>query len=149
MPEVIVNEKCTETPELLYAAKTITTSTVPGILEVKQIQRSRRRRALEKTFAQSKHASDWNVRREFWAALEWEDRVGREEELEYCQQLRLEMVKKMMDSREKKMKKAFSSQMDTTINRLGADKEKKLNNLRFLQIYLKFITIFFIHMFLI
>lgn len=131
MPDAIVDEKCTETPELVYAAKTISGNAAPGILEVKQLERARRRRQLEKSFAKSKHANDWNMRRAFLEALEWEDRVGREEELEYCQNLRLGMVKKMMNSRERKMQNNFTSQMEKTVKRLEADKEKKLNNFRF------------------
>lgn len=133
MPDAIVDENCTETPELVYAAKTISSKDAPGILEVKQIERARRRRQLEKSFAKSKHANDWNMRRAFLEALEWEDRVGREEELEYCQQLRLGMVKKMMNSRERKMQNNFTVQIKKTTNRLEAEKEKKLNNLRFLK----------------
>lgn len=131
MPPIVVDETCTETPELVHAAKLISSNSAPGILEVKQIQRARRRRQLEKQFAQSKYANDWNMRRAFCEALEWEDRVGREDELDYCQQLRLRMVEKMMNSREKTMQKNFTVQMESTINRLEADKEKKLNNLRF------------------
>lgn len=133
MPDAIVDDKCTETPELVYAAKTIGSNEAPGILEVKQLNRARRRRQLEKSLAKSRHANDWNMRRAFLEALEWEDRVGREEELDYCQQLRLGMVKKMMNSREREMQNNFTDQMETTINRLEAEKEKKLNNLRFLK----------------
>lgn len=131
MPDISIDENCTEMPELLCAANAITSDTAPGVLEVKQLQRARRRRQLEKQFAQSKFANDWNMRSELWSAMEWEDRVGREEELEYCQQLRLGMVKEMMNSRQSKMQKKFNLQLERTINRLDADKEKKLNTLRF------------------
>lgn len=132
MPDSVVDDQCTETPELLYMTRAISGNAAPGILEVKQIERARRRRQLEKAFAQSKFKDDPDMRREFWEALEWEDRVAREAELDYCQQLRLEMVKKMMDSRDRKMQRNFTLQMDATINRLGAEKERKLNNLRLL-----------------
>lgn len=135
MPDAIVDDKCAETSELLMAAKTISNNEVPGILEVKQLERARRRRQLEKTFARSKFANDLNMRRAFCEALEWEDRVGREEELDYCQQLRMGMVKKMMSSRDRTMQQNFTIQMETTVNRLDADKEKKLNSLRFEEIY--------------
>ncbi|XP_037052445.1 cilia- and flagella-associated protein 91-like [Bradysia coprophila] len=130
MPDFVVDDKCTETPELLYTTKGITGYSAPGILEVKQIERARRRRQLEKAFARSKCKNDPTMRREFWEALEWEDRVAREAELDYCQHLRLEMVKKMMNSRDQKMQQNFTLAMETTINRLEAEKEKKMNNLR-------------------
>lgn len=134
MPDAIVDDKCSETPELLFAAKTISSKSAPGVLQVKQLERARRRRQLEKSFAQSKYANDWNMRRAFCEALEWEDRVGREEEHDYCQQLRLGMVKQMMNFRDERMQKDFTIQMETTFNRLDAEKEKKLNNLRFLKV---------------
>ncbi|KAG4072263.1 hypothetical protein HA402_004195 [Bradysia odoriphaga] len=130
MPDFVVDDKCTETPELLYTTKGIAGYATPGILEVKQIERARRRRQLEKAFARSKCKNDPNMRREFWEALEWEDRVAREDELDYCQHLRLEMVKKMMNSRDRKMQQNFTLAMEATINRLEAEKEKKMNNLR-------------------
>lgn len=133
MPDAIVDDSCNETPELMLAAKTIGSNVTPGIMEVKQIERARRRHQLEKMLAKSKYANDWDIRQAFLEALEWEDRVGREAEIDYCQQLRLGMVKDMMDSREENMKKNFTSQMEKTINRLEADKEKKLNNLRSLR----------------
>lgn len=107
MPDALVDDS--ETPELLYAAKTIASNALPGILEVKQIERARRRRQLEKTFAQSKYANDWTMRQAFCEAMEWEDRVAREEELDYCQQLRLGMVKKMMNSRQNDNARQFFS----------------------------------------
>lgn len=139
MPETIVDEKSTGSPELLlYATQAISGDSAPGILEVKQIERARRRRQLEKTFSQSEYANDSNARRAFYEAMEWEDRVGREEELSYCQQLRLRMVEKMVDSREKIMQKNFTVQMEQTINRLEAAKEKKLNNLRLINYHLEY-----------
>lgn len=132
MPDAVRDDKCSETPELLYMTKSIAGSTAPGILEAKQVQRARRRRQLENAFAGSACKKDPNMRREFWEALEWEDRVAREAELDYCQQLRLDMVKKMMASRDRKMQQNCTLKMLATINRLGAEKEKKLNNLRLL-----------------
>lgn len=127
MPDIVVDEKSANVQELLQAASK---DSVPSTMEVKQIERARRRRQLEQIFAQSKYAKDRNMQREFYNAIEWEDRMGREEEFEYCQQLRLDMVKRMMNSRKSKMQNNFNLQMGRTISRLESDKEKKLNTLR-------------------
>lgn len=102
----------------------------PGIKEVEIIERARKRREWEKSLPPVLTAREWNRRRIVLEAFEWQDWLAREDQIEYCQKLRLAFVQKMIDDRKSRMKSMSGKRLENISKRFEAEKEQKLKKLR-------------------
>lgn len=133
MPNAIIGEKRPDTPEIVYVADLLqddVAGTIPGIYEAEVIERARKRRAWEKSLPAIASIEHWDKRRVVLEAFEWEEWVAREQEIEYCQKLRLGVVEKMMEARTNKMQNDSITRFATTAKRISAEMEQKIKALR-------------------
>lgn len=73
---------------------------------------------------------DWDKRRTVLEAFEWEQWISREEEIEDCQQLRLDLVKRLMKKRHNKIKISSEAKMQNTKTRIEQENMKKIKKIR-------------------
>ncbi|KAI8043228.1 hypothetical protein M5D96_004555 [Drosophila gunungcola] len=107
LPEV-QNRERNETVELFSLAKLLPGDKPPGLHEVELLERSRRRWDFKKALK----ANLQRLLNEARQAFEWEHWIQREEDIQECQMMRLEIVIKMFDKREKEMRAASKSRIE-------------------------------------
>lgn len=128
LPDVIVRDGC-RTPEIMHYVNLYEADGVPGIYEVEIIERARKRRKCEAMLKNSLNRCDWKRGKTILEAIEWMDWLAREKDLEQCQELRLEIVQKLLDDRHKNIRANSSAKIENSLKRLEADQYQKLNNL--------------------
>ncbi|XP_052851859.1 cilia- and flagella-associated protein 91 [Drosophila gunungcola] len=107
------------TLELFRLPSVLPGSKPPGLYEVEVLERSRKRQkfleAVKVNFSQ-KWLNDQKLTKcdykSLMEALEWEHWMGREEQIQECQMMRLEIVIKMFDKREKEMHAASKTRLE-------------------------------------
>lgn len=133
MPDGRIDERCTELPELVHVAELLRDDTggeLPGVTEAELVARARKRRAWEKSLAPIASADDWQRRRVVLEAFEWEEWVGRENRIEYCQRLRLALVQRLMHERQQRQRTACGDRVEALRQRLDAERAKRLAQLQ-------------------
>lgn len=133
MPNAIIGEKRPDTPEIVYVADLLhddVEGTIPGIYEAEIIERARKRRAWEKSLPPISSFKHWDKRRVVLEAFEWEEWIAREQEIEYCQKLRMAIVENMMEKRTNKMKINSIARLQSSADRISAEMEQKIKRLR-------------------
>lgn len=135
MPEAVICEQRPDTPELVHVAELLRgddgeNAGLPGIYEAEVVARARKRREWEKSLPAIATWEDWERRRIVLEAFEWEEWIGRENRIEYCQRLRLGIVQRLMHERKQKQKRECVERVDTTRQRLEAQRDKRLEQLR-------------------
>ncbi|XP_017116503.1 uncharacterized protein LOC108138671 [Drosophila elegans] len=121
LPEV-QNRERNETVELFSLAKLLPGDKPPGLHEVELLERSRRRwnfkkalkANLQRLLNEARQVSMQKEYTEILEAFEWEHWIQREEDIQECQMMRLEIVIKMFDKREKEMHAASKSRIEKT-----------------------------------
>lgn len=133
MPEAVICQQRPDTPELVHVAEILrgdTENALPGVYEAELVLRARKRRAWEKSLPAIATWEDWERRRIVLEAFEWEEWIGRENRIEYCQRLRLGIVQRLMSARKEKMQHDCVNRVDLTRQRLEAQRDKRLEQLR-------------------
>ncbi|XP_037934373.1 uncharacterized protein LOC119668803 [Teleopsis dalmanni] len=131
-PEEFVRLELFKLPKLLDGVKR------PGVYEVEVLERERKRwdflKELKEQFRQEvktqKELIHASKHQKILEAFEWEQWIAREEYIQECQMLRLEIVIRMFNKREKEIITRSDLRVTLTTNRLLAayDKEvKKIN----------------------
>lgn len=133
MPDAFIGDPRAETPEIVHVAHMLRADvdgTPPGPLEAEIILRARKRRQWERALPPITASTDWEQRRAVLEAFEWEEWLGREQNLEYCQRIRLEIVDRMMADRKHKMERDSKTNINEATERLNQQKEAKLLKIR-------------------
>ncbi|KMY90729.1 uncharacterized protein LOC6732625 [Drosophila simulans] len=125
LPEILNNDK-SESLELYTLAKLLPGDKPPGLHEVEFLERARRRwkfsKALEDNFkhllCEARELSIKTQYKEVLEAFEWEQWIQREEDIQQCQMMRLEIVIKMFDKREKAMHNASKARIEKSVQQI-------------------------------
>lgn len=115
-----------ETPEAMHIVDLIHGDGLPGIHEAEIVERARRRRKCEATLKKSGTDEEWNNRCIMLEAIEWEDWLARENDIEHCQQLRLEIVRNIMYSRHSIIRQNSAAKISSSVKRLEEERDRKL-----------------------
>ncbi|XP_055851000.1 cilia- and flagella-associated protein 91-like [Episyrphus balteatus] len=130
LPELANDKENYETNEVYQISQLLDSYQPPGEYEAKVVERTRRRRQYEKALKllnnkyKEKHQS-------VVEALEWEDWVAREEYIQDCQMLRMQIVEKMFENREKNLRQMSEQRISFSTERIQA---KRFGQLRKIQI---------------
>lgn len=108
----------------------------PGLYEVEVLERSRKRwafaKALKANFKaqleEAKAKAKLPQNTQILAAFEWEHWIEREEYIQECQMMRLELVIRMFDKREKEMHDKSKTRLQMSCDLIKARKNIELEN---------------------
>lgn len=128
LPDVIVRDG-SRTPEIMRYVNLYEADGVPGVYEVEIVERARKRRKCEAMLKSGMNGCDWKRGKTMLEAVEWMDWLAREKDLEQCQQLRLEIVEKLLDDRHRNIRESSSAKIECSLRRLETEQHHKLNNL--------------------
>ncbi|XP_039480296.1 uncharacterized protein LOC120444591 [Drosophila santomea] len=125
LPQILSQDK-SETLELYTLAKLLPGDKPPGLHEVEFLERARKRwkfsKALKDNFKrllrEARKVSINTQYKEILEAFEWEQWIQREEDIQECQMMRLEIVIKMFDKREKAMHTASKARIEKSVEQI-------------------------------
>ncbi|XP_016963945.1 uncharacterized protein LOC108033830 [Drosophila biarmipes] len=125
LPEILNQEK-SEAYELFTLAKLLPGDKPPGLHEVELLERARKRwdfgKALKDNFKrllrEARKVAIKTQYKEVLEAFEWEQWVQREEDIQECQMMRLQIVIQMFDKREKEMHAASKARIEQSFERI-------------------------------
>lgn len=133
LPDVSNDEKQLENLEIFQMPTILPGDGPPGVYEVEVLERARKRwafnKALKETFRRQMEQTKENLQPEqttILEAFEWERWMEREEYIQECQMLRLEMVIRMFEAREKKMHQNSKSRIELSMEKIAAAREAAL-----------------------
>lgn len=119
-----------EQTELFQIANTMNIdSPAPGMSEIKAINRRRKRMECEKMLNQC----DNNVtdeKRHIFEALEWEEWLTREMDIENTQSMRFRTVEEMLKQRDQLFENDSIKTIDQSVNRLNHEHQLKIENIK-------------------
>ncbi|XP_055917465.1 cilia- and flagella-associated protein 91-like [Eupeodes corollae] len=128
LPEIANNKENYENFEVYQISKLIDSYQPPGEYEAKVVERARRRRKYEQTLkllnTRNKEKHQFVVE-----AMEWEDWVAREEYIQGCQMLRMEIVEKMFRNREENLRKMSIQRISHSTARIEAKRQAQLQKI--------------------
>lgn len=127
-PEELDNLEIFKLPTILPGDK------APGLYEVEVLERARKRwsfaKALKQNFrkqlAEAREQAKLQQPEHILEAFEWEHWIEREEYIQECQMLRLEILIRMFDRREREMHKASWQRIQKSCEAIEARKKKAL-----------------------
>uniref|UniRef100_A0A6P4FIL3 Cilia- and flagella-associated protein 91 n=1 Tax=Drosophila rhopaloa TaxID=1041015 RepID=A0A6P4FIL3_DRORH len=133
LPEVRYADK-NKTLELFSLPSVLPGSSPPGLHEVEVLERARKRWAFsdalkihfKRLLNEAKKVALNTEYKEILNAFEWEQWIQREEDIQECQMMRLEIVIKMFDKREKEMHAASKSRIEKACERIEKRREAGL-----------------------
>ncbi|XP_017044897.1 uncharacterized protein LOC108090630 [Drosophila ficusphila] len=130
LPE-LANQEKSETLELFTLAKLLPGDKPPGLHEVEFLERARKRwdfgkalqTNLKRRLVEARKVCVKTKYKEIFDAFEWEQWIQREEDIQECQMMRLQIVIKMFDKREKEMHAASKTRIEQSFERI--DKRRR------------------------
>lgn len=133
LPEIIDKEQ-DENLELFNLAGLLPGDKPPGLYEVEILERARKRwafnKALRTNFMKQLHEARESAieskYRPILEAFEWEQWIEREEHIQECQMMRLEIVIRMFDKREKDMHTASKTRIEEACQRIEKRRQRGL-----------------------
>lgn len=129
-PRAAYNEKECKTPEIVYVADLIKTDHLPGEIEADIVERSRKRRYWEKNIPDKLNGRNFAKKHTSIQAFEWEQWIAREEEIDGCQKLRMQILHQMFKRREDKMKRDADARIENFHRKKEIECEKKKAKLK-------------------
>ncbi|XP_058814439.1 cilia- and flagella-associated protein 91-like [Topomyia yanbarensis] len=130
MPQAVVRDADLGTPEVVYVAEMLQHTRYPGVNDVEIIERARKKRNWEYALGSCDSADEWAQQKLTLQIFEWEEWVARERQIDRYQMLRLQLVAKIMDKRERDTLQATESKMENTKNRINSERNKAMEKLR-------------------
>ncbi|XP_053692060.1 cilia- and flagella-associated protein 91-like [Sabethes cyaneus] len=130
MPTAVLKDSDLGTAEIVYVAEMLQHTQYPGVNEVEIIERARKKRNWEYALGSCDSADEWAQQRLTLQIFEWEEWVARERQIDRYQMLRLQLVAKIMNKRERDTHQAAESKMENTKNRINMERNKALEKLR-------------------
>jgi len=134
LPEVLETRNFKKL-ELFSLPSVLPGSNKPGLHEVEVLERARKRWAFsdalkvhfQRLLCEARKVAIKTEFKEILEAFEWEQWIQREEDIQECQMMRLQIVIKMFDKREKEMHAASKSRIEKACERI---EERRLAGLR-------------------
>ncbi|XP_055545626.1 cilia- and flagella-associated protein 91-like [Wyeomyia smithii] len=130
MPTAVLKDADLGTAEVVYVAEMLQHTQYPGVNEVEIIERARKKRNWEYALGSCDSADEWAQQRLTLQIFEWEEWVARERQIDRYQMLRLQLVAKIMNKRERDTQLATESKMENTKNRINMERNKAMEKLR-------------------
>ncbi|XP_058450439.1 cilia- and flagella-associated protein 91-like [Malaya genurostris] len=130
MPKAILKDAELGTPEVVYVAEMLQHTRYPGVNEVEIIERARKKRNWEYALGSCDSPDEWALQKLTLQIFEWEEWVARERQIDRYQMLRLQLVAKIMNKRERDTQQATESKMENTKNRINSERNKAMEKLR-------------------
>ncbi|XP_043864612.1 cilia- and flagella-associated protein 91 isoform X2 [Drosophila mojavensis] len=131
----IMDKEDGETLEVFNLSRLLPGDKPPGLYEVEVLERARKRWAFNKALRTNFRKQLNNERekaikskyRPILEAFEWEHWMEREEYIQECQMMRLEIVIRMFDKREKQMHEASKSRIEKACEYIEEKRQRGLN----------------------
>ena len=101
-----------------------------GLAEVEMIERARAKRAWEATLPPINDPGQWAKRLRMMTEMERTDWLYRENEIQQIQQMRMELLKKMLRTREENQASILAKKLDRLWAKRQREKEHKIKKLR-------------------
>ena len=101
-----------------------------GLAEVEMIERARAKRAWEATLPPINDPSQWDRRLKMMTDMEREEWLVREREIDQIQELRIELLKRMLRTREQNQADILAKRLDRMWTKKQKEKETKIKKLR-------------------
>lgn len=112
--------------ELVRLARLYASEGPPGVFEVEMVERERKILKWEKALNDLVGSSDWSKKREILEAIEWENLLAKEQEIEKRQLQRLLFVENALKERTDCNLGAFTDVISDSIDRLTFDRNQKM-----------------------
>ncbi|XP_055597203.1 cilia- and flagella-associated protein 91-like [Uranotaenia lowii] len=130
MPNAVLKDGDWSKAEVVHVTGLIEHSHYPGINEVEIVERARKKRNWEHAMGGCESPEDWLQHRLTLQIFEWEEWVARERQIDRYQMIRLQLVSKIMDKRERDLRQATESKMQNTKNRINEQRNRAIEKLR-------------------
>lgn len=113
----------------LYQVK-LDSDTALGLNEIKAINKRRKRIECEKILKQLDNNNLNDEQRQVFEALEWEEWLSRENDIEHLQSLRFQTVEEKLKQRDKLFETDSIKTIDQSVNRLNYEHKLKIENIK-------------------
>uniref|UniRef100_A0A182KEV9 Cilia- and flagella-associated protein 91 n=1 Tax=Anopheles christyi TaxID=43041 RepID=A0A182KEV9_9DIPT len=129
MPTAVLKENGMPAAEIVYVAEMLQHSRFPGVNEVEIVERARRKRTWEYALGSCDSADEWRQQKLVLQIFEWEEWVARERQIDRYQMLRLQLVAKIMEKRERDNHQAAEGKMENTKRRINQARNRAMQKL--------------------
>ncbi|XP_053676644.1 cilia- and flagella-associated protein 91-like [Anopheles nili] len=115
--------------EIVYVAEMLQHTRFPGVNEVEIVERARRKRSWEYALGTGDVLDEWRQQKLVLQIFEWEEWVARERQIDRYQMLRLQLVAKIMEKRERDTHRATEGKMENTKQRINQARNRAMRKL--------------------
>uniref|UniRef100_A0A182PAM4 Cilia- and flagella-associated protein 91 n=1 Tax=Anopheles epiroticus TaxID=199890 RepID=A0A182PAM4_9DIPT len=129
MPTAVLKENAMPGAEIVYVAEMLQHTRFPGVNEVEIVERARRKRTWEYALGSCDSLDEWRQQKLVLQIFEWEEWVARERQIDRYQMLRLQLVAKIMEKRERDNHQATEGKMENTKRRINQARNQAMKKL--------------------
>uniref|UniRef100_A0A182QLZ9 Cilia- and flagella-associated protein 91 n=1 Tax=Anopheles farauti TaxID=69004 RepID=A0A182QLZ9_9DIPT len=129
MPSAVLKENAMPAAEIVYVAEMLQHTRFPGVNEVEIVERARRKRTWEYALGSCDSLDEWRQQKLVLQIFEWEEWVARERQIDRYQMLRLQLVAKIMEKRERDTHQATEGKMENTKRRINHTRNRAMQKL--------------------
>ncbi|XP_058064885.1 cilia- and flagella-associated protein 91-like, partial [Anopheles bellator] len=129
MPTAVLKENVMPAAEIVYVAEMLQHTRYPGVNEVEIVERARRKRTWEYALGSCDSVDEWRQQKLMLQIFEWEEWVARERQIDRYQLLRLQLVAKIMEKRERDTHQATEGKMENTKRRINQARNHAMQKL--------------------
>uniref|UniRef100_A0A182NF86 Cilia- and flagella-associated protein 91 n=1 Tax=Anopheles dirus TaxID=7168 RepID=A0A182NF86_9DIPT len=129
MPSAVLKENVMPAAEIVYVAEMLQHTRFPGVNEVEIVERARRKRTWEYALGSCDSLDEWRQQKLVLQIFEWEEWVARERQIDRYQMLRLQLVAKIMEKRERDTHQATEGKMENTKRRINRTRNQAMQKL--------------------
>ncbi|KFB42923.1 hypothetical protein ZHAS_00010790 [Anopheles sinensis] len=129
MPTAVLKENVMPAAEIVYVAEMLQHTRFPGVNEVEIVERARRKRTWEYALGACDSVDEWRQQKLVLQIFEWEEWVARERQIDRYQMLRLQLVAKIMEKRERDTHQATEGKMENTKRRINEARNQAMQKL--------------------
>ncbi|XP_035776239.1 cilia- and flagella-associated protein 91-like [Anopheles albimanus] len=129
MPTAVLKESVMPAAEIVYVAEMLQHTRFPGVNEVEIVERARRKRSWEYALGSCDSIDEWRQQKLMLQIFEWEEWVARERQIDRYQMLRLQLVAKIMEKRERDTHQATEGKMENTKRRINKARNDAMHKL--------------------
>ncbi|XP_049534532.1 cilia- and flagella-associated protein 91-like [Anopheles darlingi] len=129
MPTAVLKESVMPAAEIVYVAEMLQHTRFPGVNEVEIVERARRKRTWEYALGSCDSIDEWRQQKLMLQIFEWEEWVARERQIDRYQMLRLQLVVKIMEKRERDTHQATEGKMENTKRRINKARNDAMHKL--------------------
>uniref|UniRef100_A0A182U1I5 Cilia- and flagella-associated protein 91 n=1 Tax=Anopheles melas TaxID=34690 RepID=A0A182U1I5_9DIPT len=129
MPTAVLKDSAMPGAEIVYVAEMLQHTRFPGVNEVEIVERARRKRTWEYALGSCDSLDEWRQQKLVLQIFEWEEWVARERQIDRYQMLRLQLVAKIMEKRERDNHQATEGKMENTKRRINQARNRAMEKL--------------------